>query len=94
MTRGGIESGDRDLLDLERHDVAVRGQISGGVGIVETCGDKAIDDGARRAIGIGIERVHVVAKGARCDRRHAAELSATKDAYGGAGEDRCRHQSP
>ena len=87
-----IEAGRRDLLDLERHDVAMLGEISSGVGVVEGRGNESIDDATRCTVGVWIECVYVVAKRARRHGRHAAELSATEDADRGAGQDRCSRQ--
>ena len=63
-------------------------EVGGGVGVVERRGDDAIDDGARGAVGVGIEHLDVVAERARRHRRHAAELAAAEDADRRAREDR------
>ena len=86
-----FERGRRDLLDLDRDDVGLTRQLARAIDVVEPRDDDAIDDGTRRAVGIGIEHLHAIAERARGERRHAAQLAATEDADGGGWKDR-RHQ--
>ena len=57
-----------------------RARSRGRVGVVERRGDDAVGHGARRAIRVGIEHVHVVAERARGHRGHAAELASAENA--------------
>src|SRR6059058_3805640 len=91
MTRRGVERGRRNLLDFKRDDVAMAGELGGGVRIIEASGDNPIGDRAGRAVGVGIEYVNVVAECARSHRGHATELTAAKNSNCRAGTNDAGH---
>jgi hypothetical protein len=91
VTERRAEAGGANLLDLERDDVTVARKVERRCLVVEAAGHDPVDDGARRAAWIRVERVDCVAEGARSHRRHAAELPASEKADRRARENG-RHQ--
>src|SRR5688572_25858844 len=83
-----------DLLDLEGDDRHAAGQRRRGLRVVEAGGDHLLDDRGGRAMGIGVEDVHLVAERTRGQRGHAPELPAAQDAERRAGQDRPAHGTP
>jgi len=83
-----LKTGDRNLLNFERHYIAATRQIGGRAGIVPRPLKTRIDDEARGTGGIRIHDVNAVPERASGHRDHSAELPAAKNADGCSGKDR------
>src|ERR1017187_7758262 len=85
---GGVHAGERDLLNLERDDVASAREVGGFAAVVPTGLDAAVDDEARGTGGVGVEHEDAIAHAARGHRGEAAELTAAEDSNGRARQQR------
>ncbi len=84
------EGFDGKVFELVGENVARFGQALEGVRIVEGGGESEIGHGGGGAGGVGIEDGDAVAHAASSESEHAAELTATDDAYGLAWRDHGR----